>query len=242
NDLLSLKLKTSKEFIQMENEVARLLNDNENFKQQLKEWSLINSKKLNSNDNLSGQQESTISQQSVMIKSLQKTISDLERKLYEITSGTNVPTPLDMKKILQQHGLPEHFSPGTAESLLEIQKLHKKIIKIEAESLQNKQLVETLENSLNDNETSLETTKQELSAVQTQKNELMNQIKVLNAQLTQAIEEVDKTKMNVKTEKLFMEKNLEEERQAKERSEAARIALERQLERLLAKKHKFMCF
>ncbi|CAJ0910266.1 2102_t:CDS:1, partial [Entrophospora sp. SA101] len=64
NDLLSLKLKTSKEFIQMENEVARLLNDNENFKQQLKEWSLINSKKLNSNDNLSGQQESTISQQS----------------------------------------------------------------------------------------------------------------------------------------------------------------------------------
>ncbi|CAJ0756468.1 17340_t:CDS:10 [Entrophospora sp. SA101] len=171
NDLLSLKLKTSKEFIQMENEVARLLNDNENFKQQLKEWSLINSKKLNSNDNLSGQQESTISQQSVMIKSLQKTISDLERKLYEITSGTN-------------------FSPGTAESLLEIQKLHKKIIKIEAESLQNKQLVETLENSLNDNETSLETTKQELSAVQTQKNELMNQIKVLNAQLTQAIEEI----------------------------------------------------
>nr|CAG8437265.1 8755_t:CDS:10 [Entrophospora candida] len=229
NDLLSLKLKTSKEFIQMESEVARLLNDNENFKQQLKEWSLINSKKSNSNDNLSGQyskviqQESTISQQSVTIKSLQKTISDLERQLYEVTSGTN-------------------FSPGTAESLLEIQKLHKKIIKIEAESLQNKQLVETLESSLNDNETSLETTKQELSAVQTQKNELMNQIKVLNAQLTQAIEEVDKTKMNVKTEKLFMEKNLEEERQAKERSEAARIALERQLERLLAKKHKFMCF
>ncbi|CAJ0909926.1 10333_t:CDS:10 [Entrophospora sp. SA101] len=242
NDLLSLKLKTSKEFIQMENEVARLLNDNENFKQQLKEWSLINSKKLNSNDNLSGNYMRSHQEQIQPLPPIPSS-STSQNPTYSPKLNLRRPSLQKIDSYFQsRHQNSYEFSPGTAESLLEIQKLHKKIIKIEAESLQNKQLVETLENSLNDNETSLETTKQELSAVQTQKNELMNQIKVLNAQLTQAIEEVDKTKMNVKTEKLFMEKNLEEERQAKERSEAARIALERQLERLLAKKHKFMCF
>ncbi|CAG8468728.1 10189_t:CDS:2 [Racocetra persica] len=136
----------------------------------------------------------------------------------------------------------ESVVPNNSDLVLEIQRLNKRIAKIEGENLQNQQLVETLESTLNENEINLNLAKQELAIIQNQKMELVKQVKSLKSQLDEAKDEIESTKFEVKNEKQVMEKVLEEERQAKEKSERARIALENQMEKLMAKRSKFMCF
>ncbi|CAG8658528.1 12242_t:CDS:2 [Cetraspora pellucida] len=136
----------------------------------------------------------------------------------------------------------ESVGSNNSDLVLEIQKLNKRIAKIEGENLQNQQLVETLESTLNENEVNLNLAKQELAIIQSQKMELVKQVKNLKSQLDEAKDEIESTKFEVKNEKQVMEKVLEEERQAKEKSERARIALENEMEKLMAKRSKFMCF
>ncbi|CAG8455777.1 7014_t:CDS:2 [Funneliformis mosseae] len=124
----------------------------------------------------------------------------------------------------------------------EIQNLHKKIAKMEGENLENRQLVETLESSLNDNETNLRVAKQQLTILQKEKQEFVETIKNLKVQLDEAQLQVEQTRSTVQEEKKAMDNMLEEERKAKERAEKARLDLESQMEQLMAKKSKFMCF
>ncbi|CAG8452134.1 9314_t:CDS:2 [Racocetra fulgida] len=148
-------------------------------------------------------------------------------------------TPLSPK---HEYFHSESAGPNNSDLVLEIQRLNKRIAKIEGENLQNQQLVETLESTLNENEINLNLAKQELAIIQNQKMELVKQVKNLKSQLDEAKDEIESTKFEVKNEKQVMEKVLEEERQAKEKSERARIALENQMEKLMAKRSKFMCF
>ncbi|CAI2161616.1 2010_t:CDS:2 [Funneliformis geosporum] len=129
-----------------------------------------------------------------------------------------------------------------SELATEIQKLHKKISHMEGENMENRQLVETLESSLNDNETNLRVAKQQLTILQKEKQEYVEQIKNLKVNLDEAQLQVEQTRSTVQEEKRAMDNMLEEERKAKERAEKARLDLESQMEQLMAKKSKFMCF
>ncbi|CAG8441188.1 13239_t:CDS:2 [Acaulospora morrowiae] len=130
----------------------------------------------------------------------------------------------------------------SSEIASEVQKLHKKIEKMEGESVQNRQLVETLESTLNENENNLRVAKKQLSILQREKSDYLEQIKKLKSQLDDAQQQVEQARSTVQEEKKLMESVLEEERKAKEKAEKARSALENQMEQLMAKKNKFMCF
>ncbi|PKY57641.1 hypothetical protein RhiirA4_510430 [Rhizophagus irregularis] len=96
---------------------------------------------------------------------------------------------------------------------------------------QNKQLVENLENSLDENEINLE---KQLQILQKENTELIDLIKTLQSQLD--------ARSSVYQEKKDIEAVLKSERKAKEQAEKARRQLESRMEELLAKKSKFMCF
>ncbi|GBC02805.1 hypothetical protein RclHR1_04830003 [Rhizophagus clarus] len=130
-------------------------------------------------------------------------------------------------------------NPDTAS---EIQKLNKKIVQMENDNNQAKQLIETLKANYNDSEDNLRLAKQQLSILRKEKLDFNEQIKVLKAQLVDAQVQVEQAKSTVREEKKNMESVLEEERKAKERAETARLALESEMEKVMAKKSKFMCF
>ncbi|CAB4396033.1 unnamed protein product [Rhizophagus irregularis] len=96
---------------------------------------------------------------------------------------------------------------------------------------QNKQLVENLENSLDENEINLE---KQLQILQKENTELIDLIKTLQSQLD--------ARSSVYQEKKDIEAVLKSERKAKEQAEKVRRQLESRMEELLAKKSKFMCF
>ncbi|CAG8848600.1 3231_t:CDS:2, partial [Racocetra persica] len=146
-------------------------------------------------------QESTIIQQSNLIKALQEKIIELESRsdeesLHEVslasgmfatdldavggfrlstihplpsappTSGSRSSTPgcasptpripLPSSRPNSRNGLNIDLSNTPAVELtVEIHKLHRKVAKMEGESLEHRQLVETLENSLTESETNL---------------------------------------------------------------------------------------
>ncbi|CAB5380623.1 uncharacterized protein OCT59_016502 [Rhizophagus irregularis] len=128
------------------------------------------------------------------------------------------------------------------ETTSEIQKLNKKIVQIENDNNQAKQLVESLKANYNDSEDNLRLAKQQLSILRKEKLDFTEQIKVLKEQLVDAQVQVEQAKSTVREEKKNMESVLEEERKAKERAETARLALESEMEKVMAKKSKFMCF
>jgi chromosome segregation ATPase len=128
------------------------------------------------------------------------------------------------------------------ETTPEIQKLNKKIVQMENDNNQAKQLIENLKSNYNDSEDNLRLAKQQLSILRKEKLEFTEQIKVLKAQLEDAQVQVEQAKSTVREEKKNMESVLEEERKAKERAETARLALESEMEKVMAKKSKFMCF
>jgi chromosome segregation ATPase len=125
-----------------------------------------------------------------------------------------------------------------AELVQEIQKLQKKIAKME----ENSDLIENLENSLKENETNLRVAKQQLQILQREKTDLSDQIKKLRSQLDETTQLLENAKSSVQEEKKVIENVLEEERRAKETAEKARRQLESQMEELMAKRSKFMCF
>ncbi|CAG8495954.1 37645_t:CDS:10 [Gigaspora margarita] len=186
-------------------------------------------------------QEATIAQQNNVIKSLQDKISELEEshKLLQeqilrhsnlTTINTRFPTFSIPPKPDSESSRHRSDSSTSSELTIEIQKLQKKITKMENKNLQNNQLVETLESSLNENETNL------------RKQEFLEQLKNLRAQLDDAQQQVEQAKSTVREKKKAMESILEEERKVKEKAEKARIAIESQMEKLVAKRNKFMCF
>ncbi|CAG8777978.1 11158_t:CDS:1, partial [Racocetra fulgida] len=117
-------------------------------------------------------------------------------------------------------------SIASSDLSLEIQRLHKKVSEIEGENLQSRQLVTTLEASINDHETNLRVAKQQLLVLQREKTEYLDQIKSLRKQLSEANDQMEKAKSTVQEEKKVMANVLEEERRAKERAEKARVQLE----------------
>src|SRR5581483_9081926 len=106
--------------------------------------------------------ENTIAQQNNLIKDLQEHISELEQLLEEACKDTNVGN-----------------NNNTSELLEEIQKLNKKMSVTEKENLKNKQMIETLRNTFNENDIDLQNTKEELDSVLIQKQELLKYINEL---------------------------------------------------------------
>jgi chromosome segregation ATPase len=133
------------------------------------------------------------------------------------------------------------FANAQPEELrMEIQKLQKRITKMEGEkSIENNG---NLENSLKESETNLRVAKQQLQILQREKTEFLDQIKKLRSQLDEANLLFESTKSSVQEEKKVIETVLEEERRAKENAEKARRQLENRMEELMAKRSKFMCF
>ncbi|CAG8497372.1 9825_t:CDS:2, partial [Gigaspora rosea] len=220
-------------------------------------------------------QDDTITQQNLLIKTLQEKIANLESRSYELNS--NVGPELDAvggvrlsttssssnssdanNKKGQRHPsltkpppvpppnqplppIPQNSTPrirsrsdsiASSDLSLEIQRLHKKISEIEGENLRSRQHVQTLEASVNDHETNLRVAKQQLTILQREKIEYLDQIKELRKHLNEASDQIEKAKSTVQEEKKVMENVLEEERRAKERAEKARVQLESQMEQL----------
>ncbi|CAG8537430.1 10988_t:CDS:2 [Rhizophagus irregularis] len=124
----------------------------------------------------------------------------------------------------------------------EVEKLHKRIAKLEGDNSQNRQLVDTLEASLNDSEGNLRVAKKQLQVLQREKSDLVNQMKSLKMQLEDAAAQYEQAKSSVQQEKKVIENVLLEERRAKEQAEKSKRILESRMEELMAKKSKFMCF
>ncbi len=129
-----------------------------------------------------------------------------------------------------------------AEFTVEIQKLHRRIARMEGEGVESKNLIDTLESSLSESETNLRVAKQQLQILQHEKMDLLVQIKKLKLDLDEITDLYEEAKSSVQKEKEDIEHVLEEERKAKENAEKARRQLENRMEELMAKKSKFMCF
>ncbi|CAG8558581.1 15910_t:CDS:2, partial [Racocetra fulgida] len=256
-EIFDLKKQTLADTKEMEKEITRLIEINDQLENEIKmnprssKDAGISPVSGSSDDDISSREQSklsrqevTIAQQNNVIKSLQDKISELEesRKLLQEAnvearnSASSIASNSSETKKNSRH---RSDSSTSSELALEIQKLQKKIAKMENENLQNHQLVETLESSLNDNETNLRVAKQQLTILQREKQEFLEQIKNLRAQLDDAQQQVEQAKSTVREEKKVMESVLEEERKAKEKAEKARIAIENQMEKLVAKRNKF---
>nr|CAG8456812.1 13765_t:CDS:2 [Entrophospora candida] len=258
-ELSILEQKSSLESNEMESEITRLLEINEQLEHDVKDLGIDLSNprsSISDTNSHSGaedsaknkiiKQEVLIAHQNNIIKTLKERITDLERNDNDnaLSRISQPPTP----------GLPIGHSSRArsrrgsdanttaAELVSEIQKLHKKIAKLEGEGLQNRNLVESLETALKDEETELRVAKQQLSILQREKSDHMGEIRKLRTELDDAQLKVEEAKSTVQEEKKVMETVLEEERKAKERAEKARLALESRMEQLIAKRNKFMCF
>ncbi|CAJ0897619.1 4281_t:CDS:2 [Entrophospora sp. SA101] len=208
-------------------------------------------------------QENKIIQQSNIIKVLQDKVMELERRLVEETSRRRRPSnasgisvsDVDNSRLSTMSTVsnnsssdalkkPPHSSrpDSNTEVTVEIQKLQKKLARLEGDNLQSRHLVATLENSLTENEDELRVAKQQLQFLQKEKTELLDQIKALRSQLDETTAQFEHAKSSVYEEKKDIEKVLEVERKAKENAEKARRQLESRMEELMAKKSKFMCF
>ncbi|CAB4396064.1 unnamed protein product [Rhizophagus irregularis] len=161
------------------------------------------------------------------------------------------PTPPPYQPLPPTPGIPRppHSRNGsndcgnvtpTGDLTTEIQKLHRKMAKIEGENIQNKRLVETLETSLDENEINLRVAKQQLHILQREKTELIEQTKTLRSQLDETTAQFEYARTSVYQEKKDIETILEEERKAKESAEKARRQLESRMEELMAKKKSFL--
>ncbi|CAG8480607.1 1201_t:CDS:2, partial [Gigaspora rosea] len=291
NEVSCEKQKSIDEHKEMEKEITRLTEVNQRLEKEMSQVGLKSLKgplgnvsphagaRTQSLDNSIHskllRQESTIMQQSNLIKALQDKIVELESRndeesLHEIslnsgmfatdldavappTSGSRSSTPgcasptpripISSSRPNSRNGLNIDLSNTPAVELtVEIHRLHRKVAKMEGESLENRQHVETLENSLSESETNLRVAKQQLQILQREKMDLVDQIKKLKSQLDETTAQYENAKSSVQEEKKVIETVLEEERRAKESAEKARRQLENRMEELMAKKSKFMCF
>ncbi|CAG8448594.1 24420_t:CDS:2 [Dentiscutata erythropus] len=169
---------------------------------------------------------------------LPSVLNDIKKNIHHLSDNlTNAPPPTPPPS----HPLPpvpislSNNSKCGASSRATFAKAWTQSQRLKEKNVQNQQLVETLESILNENEINLNLAKQELAIIQSQKMDLIRQVKSLKSQLDEAKDEIESTKYSVKSEKQVMEKVLE-------KSERARVALENQMEKLMAKRNKFMCF
>ncbi|CAG8557056.1 19788_t:CDS:2 [Cetraspora pellucida] len=206
-------------------------------------------------------QESTISQQNNLIKVFQEKITDLERRLQDETSCRRPSICVSEYENVDRFRLSASSTPSTppigspsrlrtsisegsspTDLTVEVQKLHKRIAKIEGENVRHRQQVETLESVVSEKDINLRVAKQQLQILQKEKSDLLAQIKNLNSQLDETTVQFENTRTSVYQEKRVIEAVLEEERKAKEDAEKARRLLENRMEELMARKSKFMCF
>ncbi|CAG8686742.1 9403_t:CDS:2, partial [Cetraspora pellucida] len=286
NEVSCLKQKSVEEHQGMEKEITRLTEVNQRLEKEMTQVGLkslkgplgnisphIGARSQSLDNSIHSKllrQESTIIQQSSLIKALQEKIIELESRsdedsLHEISLASGMfATDLDavggfrlstMSVMSNASDAARKKRPGVqgrqlldlsntpaVELTVEIHKLHRKVAKMEGESIEHRQLVETLENSLSENETNLRVAKQQLQILQREKMDLVDQIKRLRSQLDETTAQYENAKSSVQEEKKVIEIVLEEERKAKEKAEIARRQLENRMEELMAKKNKFMCF
>ncbi|CAG8698268.1 15546_t:CDS:2, partial [Dentiscutata erythropus] len=179
-EISDLKIKSSSE---MKEEISRLLNENESLKKAMQKANLestidstnrgqildANNVDIKKNihhlsDNLTNAPPPTPPPSHplppVPISLSQPPNSPISRST--TPSVARPRTPLSPK--------PEHVHSEpictNSDLVLEIQRLNKRIAKIEGENVQNQQLVETLESTLNENEINLNLAKQELAIIQ----------------------------------------------------------------------------
>nr|CAG8543609.1 6662_t:CDS:10 [Entrophospora candida] len=120
--------------------------------------------------------------------------------------------------------------------------LNEKISLLEEVNGEKSSMIETLKDSLDDNQTMLEEAREKLDELRQEKTRLEERITSLESQLEQTTEQYEKVK-NFIEEKRNMESALEQERRSKKNVEVALAQLENQLEELqIAKRSKFMCF
>ncbi|CAG8466905.1 5071_t:CDS:2 [Racocetra persica] len=262
-----LKQRTDYEALEMEKEIKMLLEINEKLEKEIAQKSSRNGaifeidlesesvlpqshlSDLNlesSNKHQLRRQESTISKQNNLIKVFQEKVSELERRLQEetvcrrpsicVSEYENV----DRFRLSACSTISEGSSP--TDLTVEVQKLHKKVTKIEGENARHRQQVETLESALSEKDINLRVAKQQLQILQKEKSDLITQIKNLHSQLDETTVQFENTRTSVYQEKKVIEAVLEEERKAKEDAEKQRRLLESRMEELMSRKSKFMCF
>ncbi|CAG8461354.1 23014_t:CDS:2, partial [Rhizophagus irregularis] len=129
----------------------------------------------------------------------------------------------------------------STDNYAEIQELNKKIAELEEENDGKTQFIDMLEVTLGENEEELSEAKQQLIVLRQEKLELERKIENLKSQLDTVTNEYEEMKTSVK-EKEEIESVLAEERKSKKNVEMAYAKLESQVEQLLSKKNKFMCF
>lgn len=129
----------------------------------------------------------------------------------------------------------------STDNYAEIQELNKKIAELEEENDGKTQLIDMLEETLKENEEELSEAKQQLIVLRREKLELESKIENLKIQLDTVTNEYEEMQTSVK-EKEEIESVLAEERKLKKNVEMAYAKLESQVEQLLSKKNKFMCF
>ncbi|CAG8501445.1 15186_t:CDS:2, partial [Racocetra fulgida] len=254
-----LKQRTDYEALEMEKEIKMLLEINEQLEKEIAPKSSKNGSifeidlesesvlpqshlsDLNLESSIKNQlrrQESTISKQSNLIKVFKEKISDLERRLQEDTICRRPSICVsEYENVDRFRFISEGNSP--TDLTVEVQKLHKKITKIEGENTRHRQQVETLESALSEKDINLRVAKQQLQILQKEKSDLLTQIKNLHSQLDETTVQFENTRTSVYQEKKVIEAVLEEERKAKEDAEKARRLLESRMEELMARKSKF---
>ncbi|CAG8482739.1 23172_t:CDS:2 [Rhizophagus irregularis] len=233
---------------EMENEISKLLNINEQLEKEISElrsqisngtpFDSINSKAQNTpksdvNNSIKSKlqrQESTISQQNNLIKILQDKISDLERR---------VETETKRRPSFGAISINEHDGPTGTSGPTGVRLSNLSIMSTSSNKSIRPNIVAAANlTSLDENEINLRVAKQQLHILQREKTELIEQTKTLRSQLDETTAQFEYARTSVYQEKKDIETILEEERKAKESAEKARRQLESRMEELMAKKSK----
>ncbi|CAG8528769.1 1676_t:CDS:2, partial [Acaulospora colombiana] len=111
----------------------------------------------------------------------------------------------------------------------EVQKLNRKITKIEGDNAAKNILIDSLESELTKSEKIIDASSKEIETLKKENIELIDQINYLRSRLDETTVEFEHEKSNVYEEKKVIENVLEEERKAK-------LELENRMEELMAKK------
>ncbi|CAG8466351.1 21051_t:CDS:2 [Gigaspora margarita] len=243
-----LKQKAFSEALEMENEIKKLIEINEQLEKEIAQISSKNNKiseisfelsesilpqshlsaESSINDKLKDQ-ESTISQQNNLIKVFQEKITELERRLQDETLCRRPSICVSEYDKYDSVDRLRYSASSTSSDM---------IAKFEGENVRNRQQIESLENAVSEKDINLRVAKQQLHILQKEKSDLMNQIKELHSQLDETTVQFENTRTSVYQEKKVIEAVLEEERKAKENAEKARQLLESRMEELMARKSK----
>ncbi|CAG8771932.1 11002_t:CDS:1, partial [Racocetra persica] len=262
-----IKQKSADNSKSMEQEICRLLDINAQLERETNQID-GSSPHNNSIRNTIIKHDYTIAEQNDLIKSLQEKVNQLQdnniQENFSIKSASSKKKGIHTKLITTGYTrqsadnspttpsptIPPPRTPTTPRNIpnsnsdlsAEFQKLLKKASVIENETSESRKHVESLESNVADKEANLAIAKDQLSILQKEKQDYMELIKSLNKQLNEAQSQIENAKYSVQEEHKVMENILDEERKAKVKAEKARQALETQMEQIMNKKRRFMCF